>query len=131
MKRLFILPLLMMLAASCTTLSPTAQSIARSGQKVDRALHTSYEMLYSEPTEIQTRFNPCACDPALEFEANLYGHWRHVMIRGSDKAMTELRERVRNLEMHQVFDVSYQFSNEYYTSTTGQRYYTLYLPDEE
>ncbi len=121
----------MMLAASCSTLSPTAQSIARSGQRVDRALNNSYEMLYDAPTEIQTRFNPCSCDPGLEFEANLYGQWRHVMIRGSDKAMTDLREKVRNLEMHQIFDERYRLSEELYTSTTGQLYYTLILPDAE
>ena len=129
--RIFYFALFMLFVSACSTLSPTGQAIRRSSQRVDRSLDNSYELLYDGPVEIQTRFNPCSCDSALEFEANIHGQWRHVMIRGSDAGMEALREKVRNLEMHQVFNVSYQLSDVLYTSTTGQDYYTLILAESE
>ena len=129
--RVLLLILTLLLLSSCSTLTPTAQAIKRGGQGVDRAFRNSYETLYEQPVEIETRFNPCSCDPALEFEANFYGQWRHVIIRGSDTAMAVFREKVRNLELHQVFEYSYRLSDELYTSTTGQNYYTLMIADAE
>ena len=129
--RIFLFILISLFLSSCSTLTPTGQAIKRSSQGVDRAFRSSYETLYDQQVEIETRFNPCSCDPALEFEARLYGQWRHVIIRGSDTAMTAFREKVRNLEMHQVFEYSYRLSDELYTSTTGQNYYTLMIADAE
>ena len=129
--RISLIIALILFLSSCSTLTPRSQAIKRSGQGVDRAFRSSYEALYEHQVDIETRFNPCSCDPALEFEARFYGQWRHVIIRGSDTAMTRFREKVRDLELHQEFDYSFFLSDDLYTSTTGQNYYTLILPEAE
>ena len=118
------------MAASCSSFTPTARAISRSSQRVDRALNHSYEALYEAPVKLETRYNPCSCDPALEFECRINGYWRHVQIVGSEEALKKLHQTARSLEPHQIFELSLIISDDLYTATNGQQFYILTLAGE-
>lgn len=102
-----------------------AGAIHKTSVRVERSLDAGFEEVYSKPVVLNVRLNPCACGDELEFEADIYGTWRHVMIRGSEDAMTRLKNEAASHGNGVSFESLFLFNKSLYQARSGQQFYML------
>lgn len=94
--------------------------VSRVSVRVRQSVEASYGRVMQGPYMFRTRRNPCACDPALEYEAEIFGAFRHIKV---DSEIPDVGEGIR--------EVCYGRTGRFYESAGGQLFYELnVLPDE-
>ncbi len=102
-----------------------AGAIQKASKQVVRAYDASYEQVYANPVSLRVRLNPCACDEVLEFEAEIYGNWRHVFVKGSNEDLARLRKEGAQAGTGSAFEASFLLHHELYNSASGQQFFVL------
>ena len=118
-----ILLCLAFLKMSCTSLSGRDEA----SRLVSNAWNDSCVQITNEDLVLKTRYNPLPCDENLKYEAELFGHYRHVRITGSDESMALFQKYDRDHRTQSFFEYTYQRSDEIYTSSCGQQHHVLVL----
>lgn len=111
-------------AQACASASPEqrAQRIA------DCAFRDAARSVATGAGVLQMRCNPCACDEALRFEAHIYGRWQYVYInakRGRIEALLGDADGCPKTP----FELSVIFDSALYEAASGQKYYSVQIPD--
>lgn len=132
MKRMLFMKLQLIICGAlvcsvsgCARQTPQARSVGIVSVQVERALAESVRIVYDNPVELLTRMNPCACDAELVYEVQLYGVWRHVMIRGTKEQLERVRMMGASAGDGVAFEVAYLISDLLYVGQQGQKFYTL------
>ena len=97
--------------------------IQNASGRVGRSFDASYAQVYAVPVALEIRLNPCECDSALEFEANLYGAWRHVVILGGDSDLAELRRSCTAAGAS--VEAEFVLRKDIYQTRRGQKFHVL------
>ena len=100
-------------------------TMQKASRQVDRSLENGYAVVYSKPVDLRVRLHPCECEEPLEFEAEIYGEWRHVMVIGSRDALDLLRKRGMDVGSGNAFEANFILQDDLYVSARGQSFYTL------
>ena len=82
---------------------------------MNHALMSSAKWAATQPIKLKVRHNPCACDPNLLYEIQIYEQWQYVVISG----------KFEHQEQREPFESSFILNDDLYTSPKGQKYYTL------
>ena len=118
-----ILLSLAFLMVSCMSMSGRDEA----ARLVSNAWKDSCLQISNEDLVLKTRYNPLPCDENLKYEAELFGHYRHVRITGSQEDMALFQKYEREHRTQSFFEYSYRRSDEIYTSSCGQQHHVLVL----
>lgn len=95
--------------------SRTERAIMAVASRMNHALMASAKWAATQPIKLKVRYNPCACDPNLLYEIQIYEQWQYVVISGN----------FEHQEQREPFESSFILNDDLYTSPKGQKYYTL------
>ena len=109
-------------------MSQNARSVAEASEVVAKGFAHTTKHAVEGPVTLKTRFNPCHCDEALSFEAQIYEQWHHVYLTGDKSKITTLTHQAQSLGDGEIFEHPFLLGSSLYTSPTGQKYYMLVVP---
>ena len=97
--------------------------------ELGKAWDISYITQTQLPTNLKVRYNPSKCDENLKYEANIYGHFRHVELVGSKSEMAQLDQEAQRYRFQEIFTYTFWLTNTLYTSACGQQHFVLKLSE--
>jgi len=136
MKLISLSPLLFFAALTISTgcansLPPEGKAIAQASARVRASFVEGEKTFYNEPQFIRFRYNPCKCDEALMFDANLFGNWQRIKLSSTPDALDALVRTVMTNVPDAPFELPVTLKTiETYTSSNHQQFYVFHFNED-
>lgn len=113
--------------SGCSSTFSVGRAVDVASYFVGESFQRAWHGMEAGELVLRTRYNPCGCDEALEYEVHLFGQWRYVRVVGKKESLETLRNFAKRRPKGASFEMEFTLTHSLYTSPSGQEFYTIVL----